>query len=213
MSLTEQLKEKRDATIKSLPADKLVIVKASTDALLADHISSKALKKGQKLPSFSLANVNGEKVNSADLLSNGKLIVSFYRGGWCPYCNLELQALQSHLAEFKELGAQLVAITPETPDSSLTTSEKNELKFHVLSDIDNTYAKELGLVFKMPKDLSDTYKEFGLDVAKHNGNQDFELPMPATYVVDSNGEVLYSFVSEDYTVRLDPEIILDFLKK
>lgn len=213
MSLTERLKEKRDATIAAVPADKLVVIKASTDELVANQIAEKALKKGQKLPSFSLNNAKGEKVNSDDLLANSKLIVSFYRGGWCPYCNMELSALQSHLSEFKELGAELVAITPEAPDSSLSTSEKNELEFHVLSDIDNTYAKELKLTFQMPEDLQTIYNEFGIDVAKHNGNQDFELPMPATYVVDKSGEILHSFVSEDYTVRLDPETILEVLKK
>jgi len=140
------------------------------------------------------------------------LVISFYRGGWCPYCNLELKALQEILPELKELGADLIAVTPETPDNSLTTSEKNELSFSVLSDVNNTYAKSLGLVFQMPENLRELYHSFNLNVDVHNGNKDYELPMPATFIVNEQREIIYSFVPEDYTERLEPEIILNFLK-
>jgi peroxiredoxin len=146
-------------------------------------------------------------------LENGPLVISFYRGGWCPYCNFELRALQQILPELKELGANLVAITPETPDNSLTTPEKNEVAFDILTDYDNNYARELGLVFKMPKDLQEVYGSFGIDVEAHNENPNFELPMPATLVVGANREVLYAFVSEDYTKRADTTAILEILKQ
>lgn len=117
------------------------------------------------------------------------------------------------LPELKKLNGELIAITPETPDNSLTTSEKNELTFSVLSDIDNTYAKTLGLVFQLPKDLQDVYNDFGIDVKKHNENTNFELPMPATYIVNKDRQVIYSFVPEHYTERLEPEAILEVIKK
>jgi len=106
----------------------------------------------------------------------------------------------------------LVAISPETPDNTLSTSEKNKLSFPVLSDIDNSYAKELGLVFQMPQDLRDLYEDtFSIDVPKHNGNTDYELPMAATYIVGKNGSVIKAFISEDYTERLDPADVLKAL--
>ena len=183
----------------------------STKELQEQKISEKALKKGDKLPAFKLSDATGKEVSSADLLAKGGIVVSFYRGGWCPYCNLELKALQNALSEINAKGYELVAITPETPDNSLSTQEKNELKFSVLSDIDNKYAKEAGLVFQMQEDLRAIYHEFGLDIPKHNGNQDYELPMPATYVVYSEGEIIYSFVAEDYSERADPVDVLKAL--
>jgi len=144
----------------------------------------------------------------SEVSKSGKTIICFYRGGWCPYCNIQLSALQKALPEFEEKGANLVAITPETPDSSLTTAEKNALNFEVLSDIDNKLAKELGLVFQLPESIQTIYSQFGLDLVKHNQNEDYELPMAATFVLNENKEVVYRFVDEDYTKRAD---ILDIL--
>ena len=212
MSLTEELKEKREAAAIRIPQEKYAVMQASTKQLQETQFSEQAFKTGQVLPSFELPNAKEYTVRSEDLLKNGPLVISFYRGGWCPYCNMELRALQQVLDKIKEAGAQLVAISPETPDNSLTTSEKNELTFEVLSDIDNKYAKQLGLVFQMPEDLREVYHSFNINVPKHNGNQDYELPMPATYVVNTNGEILFHFVPEDYTYRLDPEEVLKALK-
>jgi len=213
MSLTADLKAKMEATVAMVPKEKLDIMLGATQDLIDQKTASKALKVGDKFPSFSLSDANGKKVAGQDVQGEKGTVVSFYRGGWCPYCNLELAALQSNLDEIKSNGFDLVAITPETPDNSLTTSEKHDLKFTVLSDIDNKLAKEAGLVIKLPEPVQSIYSEFGLDVAKHNGNQDFELPMPATYVVNSAGEIIHSFVSEDYTARLDPEDILKVISK
>lgn len=212
MNLTEQLTEKRTNSAKVIPAEKRAIMMNSTAYLKSQNLSKNALKTGQNFPSFTLKNVENQSVSLADFKADF-LVISFYRGGWCPYCNLELKALQNILPELKELNGELIAITPETPDNSLTTSEKNELTFSVLSDIDNAYAKTLGLVFQLPKDLQDVYNDFGIDVKKHNENINFELPMPATYIVNKDRQVIYSFVPEDYTERLDPETILEVIKK
>lgn len=212
MNLTEQLTERRTNSAKVIPAEKHTIMMNSTANLKSQNLSKNALKTGQNLPSFTLKNVENKSVSLADFNSDF-LVISFYRGGWCPYCNLELKALQNILPELTALNGELIAITPETPDNSLTTSEKNELTFSVLSDIDNTYTKSLGLVFKLPEDLQGVYNDFGIDVKKHNNNTNFELPMPATYIVNKDRQVIYSFVPEDYTERLAPETILEVIKK
>ena len=211
MSLTEEILALKTAAMGQIPAEKLDVMLSCTNELQEQKISEKALKKGDKLPAFKLSDATGKEVSSADLLAKGGIVLSFYRGGWCPYCNLELKALQNALSEINAKGYELVAITPETPDNSLSTQEKNELKFSVLSDIDNKYAKEAGLVFQMQEDLRAIYHEFGLDIPKYNGNQDYELPMPATYVVNAEGEIIYSFVAEDYSERADPVDVLKAL--
>ena len=212
MSLEQQLEKRRTSSAVNIPADKYAIMQQSTKELKEIGLSNNAFKTGQSIPSFELLNASGDLIKSDDLLRKGPLVISFYRGGWCPYCNMELRALQQVLDQIHAFGAQLVAISPETPDSSLTTSEKNELSFEVLSDIDNVFAKQLGLVFQMPEDLREVYHSFNLDVQKHNGNDDYELPMPATYVIDTNGKIIFDFVSEDYTYRLEPEEVLKALR-
>ncbi|MGY5352891.1 peroxiredoxin-like family protein [Wenyingzhuangia sp. IMCC45533] len=213
MSLTEQLQEVKNKSAANIPTEVYAVMSQATKDLLEAELSKKAPKTGETLKEFSLPNAKGNSVNLKDILAKGNAVVSFYRGGWCPYCNLELKALNDILPQLKELNTTLVAITPETPDNSLSTSEKNELEFEILSDIDNQYAKELNLVFQMPEKLREIYHSFNLHVDKHNGNENYELPMPATFIVDNSGEILYAFVPEDYTERLDPETILEVLKK
>ncbi|WP_394974312.1 peroxiredoxin-like family protein [uncultured Croceitalea sp.] len=213
MSLTQTLLDYNKKSRGRIPAANLAIMDAATQALVNENIISNSIKKGDVLPVTEFVNAKGKKLDLGKLLDNGPLVISFYRGGWCPYCNFELRALQQILPELKELGANLVAITPETPDNSLTTTEKNEIAFDVLTDYDNSYARELGLVFKMPQALQEVYNSFGIDIEAHNENSNFELPMPATLVVDSNREVLYSFVNEDYTKRADTTAILEAVKQ
>ncbi|MCB9254143.1 MAG: AhpC/TSA family protein [Bdellovibrionaceae bacterium] len=171
------------------------------------------LKKGQKLPGFTLPNAVNKKVNSADLLKKGPLVVTFYRGGWCPYCNIQLHAFQRVLPQIKGLGATLVAISPETPDNSLSTAKKNNLEFIVLSDYDNRYARKLGLVYELPNDLQDVYKKFGIDLPKNNGLNKWELPLSATYVVAQNGSVEFAFAEADYKKRANLDEILETLAR
>ncbi len=211
MSLIKQLKAKKEAAAQNIPKEKWDIMINSTQKLLKRKLSSQALQEGDQMVDFELLDVIGNTVSLSQLLEKGKVVISFYRGGWCPYCNMELRALQEILPEIKDIKASLVAISPETPDNSLTTSEKNELKFIVLSDIDNHVARKIGLIFQMPEDLREVYHSFNLDVPKHNGNFDYELPMPATYVVDKDRTIIYAFVSEDYTERANPSEILKML--
>lgn len=213
MNLTEQLLQKKQEGAAKIPKEIYGQMTKATQDLVDKHLSEKAPKKGEVIPNFNLPNSKGTTISLADVLEKGKVVISFYRGGWCPYCNLELKALNNILPQLKELGTNLVAITPETPDNSLSTSEKNNLEFNILTDDNNSYAKELNLAFELSDEIKTIYKAFNLDIEKHNGNTNFELPMPATFVVDSKGVILYAFTPEDYTTRLDPETILEVLKK
>lgn len=210
--LSKDLAERKAKNKQNIPAEKWAIMERSTNELKGKSLSSKALQTGDILPDFNLPNVRRENVSLSDF-QNDFIVVSFYRGGWCPFCNMELRALQKILPQLSNLNTSLIAITPETPDHSLTTKEKNELAFNVLSDKDNQYAKSLGLVFQLPEDLRTVYHSFNINVDKHNGNLDYELPMPATYIINKERKIIYSFVPEDYTERLDPAKILAILSK
>ncbi|WP_298315766.1 peroxiredoxin-like family protein [uncultured Aquimarina sp.] len=212
MSLTEQLKERADQSVNKYPETIHEIMNNGIANLKDSQLVSKALKTGDKIPKILLPNAAGVNISIQELLVNKKVVLSFYRGGWCPYCNLELKALQQYQNEFEELGATLVAISPETPDNSLTTSEKNNLSFQVLSDIDNKIAEEFNLAFTLPKDLIEVYKGFGIDLIKSNGNEDHQLPISATYIINQDGTIIYDFIKEDYKERADPKEIFNFLK-
>lgn len=212
MSLSEILADRKLKNQQNIPADKWAVMEHSTNQLKDSGLAGKAIGKGAIFPLFNLPDVNGKNTLLSDF-DNDFLVISFYRGGWCPFCNMELRALQDILPQLNELNTGLIAISPETPDNSLSTSEKNELSFSVLSDINNTYAKSLGLVFQLPQDLRSVYHSFDINVDKHNGNGDYELPMPATYILNKKREIIFSFVPEDYTERLDTEDILKVLKE
>jgi len=188
----------------------LVATKKLEDAV----ISKDALQIGDSAKDFNLPNAVGKNISlDAVLEENDFAVVSFYRGTWCAYCNLELKALQDRNNELKELGAKLVAISPQSPDASLTTQEKNELTFEVLSDTNNVIAKEYGLVFSLEEELRPIYLSFGINIPENNDDDSYEIPMPATYVINKNKEILFSFIDEDYTKRCEPQDIIDAIKK
>jgi peroxiredoxin len=171
-----------------------------------------ALNIGDKAPNFTLKNALNEAVTLNDQLKNGPVVLTWYRGGWCPYCNITLHALQEKLPEFKNEGATLLALTPELPDNSLSTSEKNNLEFTVLSDIGNTVGKDYGVVYALTDDVAASYNAgFGLN--KVNGDTSNKLPLAATYVIDTNGIITYAFLDADYTARAEPLEILSALKQ
>lgn len=154
----------------------------------------------------------GNIVNLETLRKKGPVVIAFYRGGWCPYCNLELRAYQSMLPETKALGATLIAITPENPDESLSTSERHNLEFEVLTDDKSLYAKELGITFTINKEIIPIYQKFGVDIEKHNGKGQFEVPLASTFIIDTDGTIAFSFVKADYTFRAEPTAIVEVLK-
>lgn len=211
-TLTEQLEAKAAASKERAPTERQAIMEKAIRDLRASGIEKSALKKGDTLPIFALPGVDGKEVSSAALLQEGPLVVTFYRGGWCPYCNLQLRDLQKHLPEIHAQGAQLIAISPQTPDATLSTREKEALEFQVLSDLDGQVARRFGLMYKLPPDLVEIYKGLGLDLAKSNGSDSWELPLAATYVVSPAGEIVYSFVDADYRKRAETLEVLRVLE-
>lgn len=186
----------------------------ATDELIASGAAERALKAGDRAPAFTLQDSEGTTVASKDLLAHGPLIVTFYRGVWCPYCNMDLQAIQAALPEFDSRSARLVAISPQTQANSRRSTRDNKLSFPILSDPGNEVAAAFGLRFKLPDYLIDLYTNtFKNDLAVVNGDPSWTLPMPARFVVGTDGVILYAEVNPDYTRRPDPTELLPVLDK
>lgn len=209
--LTEELKKINQKFKKDAPSELVEKIEASIAKLAEDKLLNKALKVGSKMPKFILSNATGKQIDSEALLSNGPLVINFYRGGWWPYCNLELGGFQEILKDIHNKGAQLVAITPEIPDETLSTTDKLNLEFEILTDSSNELAKQFGIVFSLENEMKDIYNGFGIDLKATQGNENYELPVPATYVVDQNGVITLAHIDVDYTTRMEPEEVLSVL--
>ncbi|PIQ29137.1 alkyl hydroperoxide reductase [bacterium (Candidatus Blackallbacteria) CG17_big_fil_post_rev_8_21_14_2_50_48_46] len=213
MSLNQALQALNTQGLAKMPPTAKAILQKGLRELWASGLAEKALQVGQKIPEAVLPNAFGQSLSIQDLYAQGPLVISFYRGSWCPYCNLELRAQQAILPELQALGAQLVAISPELPDHSLDLKEKLALEFEVLTDRENAYARSLGLVFAVNPDLQAVYRGLlKLNLNQHNGSTQAELPIPATYVVNRSGKVILAHIQADYTQRMEPDSILQVLK-
>lgn len=211
MTLAKQLSEYSEQSRTKMPASVQTVMADANRQLAESDMVANAPKVGDRMRNFTLPNHLGEQRDLGSLLENGPVVITFYRGGWCPYCNLELRAYQEVLQDITDLGATLVAITPELPDASLSTTEKNELQFEILSDVNAAYAQELGLVFTLPEELRSIYDSFGIDVEKHNGEGQFDLPLAATFIVGAGGIIASAFVNADYKVRQEPKDVVQAL--
>ena len=196
----------------NVPRSVIEIMHRATSELIASGAAAKALKAGDRAPSFVLNDPDGKPVAAVDLLSEGPLVVSFYRGVWCPYCNMELQALQAALPSFRELGAQLVAISPQNAVNSRKSIRTNGLEFPILSDPGNETAAAFGLRFKLPDYLVELYKSLKNELPAFNGDASWTLPMPGRFVIGQDGIILYAEVNPDYTHRPEPEDMLPVLR-
>jgi len=213
VSLQDQIRTIKEEFLRHAPEETARIMREANERLIRADILKNALKEGDRMPAFSLPNARGQNVTSRDLLEQGPLVINFYRGGWCPYCNLELNAYQKIVPEIERLGARLVAISPNLPDKSLSTVEKNSLTFEVLSDLKNKAARDFGLVFTLPEELRGLYTRFGIDIPGDNGDESYELPVPATYVVDAHQTIVLAFCEVDYTMRLEPAEVTKALRQ
>jgi peroxiredoxin len=207
MSLQAELRAFHADFMGQVPAE---IAAAMTQAdldLSASGILDRALKAGDRAPRFTLPHSTGGVMSLAGAIKDGPVVLSFYRGGWCPYCNLELRALQKALPDFTALGASLIAVSPQTPDQSLSTAEKNDLAFAVLSDTGSCTAKAYGIAFDLAEELRPIYTKFGQALPDRNGDDSWVLPLPATYVIDRDGIIAFAYVDVDYRNRLEPATI------
>ena len=211
-TLKSILDEKKAAFEQRAPEEKKRTYKAGIDAVAQSGILQNAKQVGGTAPDFSLKNAIGKEIRLSDYLKKGPVVLTWYRGGWCPYCNLTLHRLQQELPNFKAAGANLLALTPELPDKSLSTKDKNQLDFEVLSDVNNEIAKQYGIVFTLTPDVAKAYQN-AFDLYAYNGNESNELPLAATYVIDKNGKISFAFLDADYRNRAEPADILAALKK
>lgn len=186
----------------------------ATTQIAASGLAESSLGVGAVAPDFTLPGATGAAVSLSALLTKGPVVLAFYRGGWCPYCSTELRALQAKLPEITAAGATLVAISPQTPDNSLSTVEKLGLglAFTVLSDEGNHVAESFGLVFELPQSLRAVNQGFGIDLPAANGDTTYRLPLPATYVIGSDGIVAWRFADADYTKRAEPDDVIAILE-
>lgn len=184
----------------------------------AAQAEQKTVKVGDKAPDFVLPNADGNERRLYDLLQNGPVILTFYRGGWCPFCSSQLYEFQANLGRYKEKGAQLVAVSPEKPESMVDTVLKNNLTFEVLSDLGNKVAREYDLIWVVPKEKREGFEKWlksttGMTLAEFNGVDSNELPIPATFIIAQNGDVTYMFKDEDYSRRARQSDVLAALDK
>ena len=197
----------------NVPHSVIETMHRATAELTATGLAERAKKVGDKAPAFLLKDPEGNIVSSKELLAKGPLIVTFYRGVWCPYCNMELQALQAELPEFQKLGASLVAISPQTAPNSRKAAKQNNLSFPILSDTKGEVGTAFGLKFKLPDYLVELYKGLKNDLPTINDDPGWTLPMPARYVIGPDSTILYSEVNPDYTIRPEPSDMFATLRK
>ena len=195
------------------PKEALAIMHRGTAELIQSGQAQRAKKAGDAAPEFTLLDPDGKPVASRDLLAKGPLVVSFYRGVWCPYCNLELQALQATLPDIMSRGASLVAISPQTAPNSRKSQRENKLDFPILSDVKSEVANAFGIRFSLSEELIGLYKSFGNNLPVANDDPSWVLPMPARYVIGTDGLIAYAEVNPDYTQRPDPSELLPVLDR
>ncbi|WP_328829009.1 AhpC/TSA family protein [Streptomyces sp. NBC_00252] len=207
-TLNAELRTFYEARQQQIPAEIREVMQRASQELADSGQADRALATGAQAPRFRLPTATGRTLALDDLLADGPVVLTFYRGAWCPYCNIALRSLQQHHADVTARGARLVAVSPQIPDESLTLAEKHGLAFDVLSDIGSDTAKQYGLAFDLPDDLGAVYDKLGFDLQRVNDGHPRTLPLPATYVIDRAGVIRWAFVSTDYTTRAEPADIL-----
>jgi peroxiredoxin len=213
LETTKELEELTQEVRSTASPERLQANAQTISDLVASGLSASALREGDVAPDFALPDTHGHVLALKTLVHRGPVVISFYRGGWCPFCNLELRGLQRALPEIVQVGASLVAISPQLPDNSLSIEEKNQLTFPVLSDVGNIVARRFGIVFTLPPALVHANKAICRDLVEINGEAGAaQLPMPATFVLDKSGVIRLAFVEEDWSKKLDPDIIVNTLR-
>jgi len=212
MGLQQQLDVFKVEFARTAPAGRPALYEAKIEELRASFALERAIRTGDEVPDFTLPDPQGRNVSLGALLEAGPVVVTFYRGGWCPYCNIQLRAYQAILPEISALGARMVAISPQLPDGSLSTAEANELTFDVLSDVGNRVARTFGLVWSLPEELRAALRSNNKALPDINGDDSWELPVPGTYVVARDGRVALAAIDVDYRNRLEPDAIVNTLR-
>jgi len=204
-SLTDTLAAMREVSTSRIPAEIREILTQANEDLAGSGIMDGMIGVGDKLPPFALTNQDGETISSDDLLAKGPLVMSFFRGLWCPYCNAELKALGSAQSDIEAKGANMVVISPQTQEAAAKTRTTNKLDADVLVDTGNDYAQTLGVKFALSDQVKEIYAKFGISLPESNGDESWTLPIPTRLVVNSDGSVVYAAIDVDYTHRPEPK--------
>lgn len=210
--LADELQAFETAFRNRIGAETVAIMDAAEEELIRGGAGTRALRAGAAAPDVTLPDQDGTPRSLTTLLRQGPTVVVFYRGGWCPYCNMTLRAYQRRLPDILAVGGQLVAISPQTPDHSLETAEKNALGFPVLSDVGSVAADRFGIAFPLPEPLRPLYTRFGHGLPAINGTTDWRLPIPATFVIGRDGRIVLSHVDTHYQNRLEPDAAIAALR-
>jgi len=211
MTYAEQYQDIVQEFMAGLPEEAQAIVMKNFEEIMTSDFGAKALNEDSIATDFILPNAKGEQTQLNELHKKGSVVLNFYRGGWCPFCNLEFKSLHDIMPQIEERGATLIGVSPELPDSTLNTIEKHQLKFEVLSDVGNKLARQYGLIMSVPEIIRPLYLEWGLDLPQFNGEDTWELPIPATYVINTDGKIFAAYLNKNYTERMEPTDIIKAL--
>ncbi|WP_298419246.1 peroxiredoxin-like family protein [uncultured Kordia sp.] len=211
MTLQEQLKVVRDATMERMPQAVIETFTNSIQTIQNDKLKQNALQIGDTIPNISLIDYYGTNVKIQEIQQTEFLILNFYRGGWCPYCNMELREFERLRSDFKKVNTDVIAISAELPKLAAQTSQKNTISYPILTDIHAEFMKAMGIVFQLDDASKREFDNFGMDFSKIHGNHNNELPVPAIYVIDRNQKIVFIHFEEDYMTRMEPTKLLEIL--
>lgn len=211
-SVQDELDALKKAFSLKAPQEKILLYEEGIRAVRASGVENNAVQVGEVAPDFTLNDHGGFSISLSSLLSEGHVVLVWYRGGWCPYCNIYLRRLQEVMPEIIHQGARIIALAPEKPEKSLITRNKNQLNFTMLYDKNNTVAERYDVVFTLPADVAASYKQ-AFDLAAYNGSDSYRLPLSATYIIDKEGMVRYAFLDADYRKRAEPADIITELTR
>jgi peroxiredoxin len=212
-SLREQFAERKELVAKYVPAEIQAIHSRVIAELQQQRIAESALAAGAKAPAFELTDHNGKLVSSTELLNKGRVIICVFRGRWCPFCVGQLEAMNQLMPEIRAAGTSLIAISPQTVQQSFFMADQHKLRFSLLSDVGNEVARKFGLVYRVPEFQQAVYRRAFINLPLANGDESWELPIPATYIIDRDGTVLSASCNPDYMKRPEPVEILATVKE
>lgn len=210
-SLREVFAERKELIAKYVPAEKQAVHARAVAELKQERLAANSLPVGSKIPDFQLQDHDGKSVSSSNLLAKARLVLCFIRGRWCPFCVGQMEAMNLVVPEIEQAGVTLVAISPQTVQQSFFMRDQHRLRFPLLSDAGSEVAREFGLTYRVPDEQRAIYQRAFVNLPFVNGDDSWELPIPATYIVDRDGTVIYASANEDYTERPEPTEILRVL--
>jgi len=207
-SLRDIFKERKGLIARYVPQETQSVHTRVIDELKRAHLAQNSLAVGSEAPGFELNDHNGKLISSADRLRRARLVICFFRGRWCPFCVGQLEAMNLIAPQIEASAASLLAISPQTVQQSFFMADQHKLRFPLLSDANNNIARQFGLIYRVPEEQQAIYRKAFVNLPFANGDNSWELPIPATFILETDGRILYRSTDEDYTERAEPSEIL-----